>query len=104
MRKELAKYGFVVVDDREKADAVLFGIVNEVSPVNGRAPNPPKYRYEYRLESIEGAVLWKATSLVSNRSKALADQRGLEKIVGGLFKEWKKSATRAGIVVGNKVS
>jgi hypothetical protein len=103
MRKELAKYGFVVVDDRGKADAVLFGQVEEAAAINGRVPDPPKYLYEYRLETNANAVLWTMTLFASNRSKAVADQRGLQQIAAGLFKEWKKSAARAGIRVGNKV-
>lgn len=104
MRAELVKKGFVVVDDRGKADAILFGLVGEFLPIDGPAPSPPKYEYEYRLETATHAVLWSTKLSVSNRSKAVADQRGLERIVAGLFKEWKKSANGAGLKVGAKVS
>ena len=103
MRAELAKYGFVVVEDRAKADGVLSGLVQSVEAVKGRAPDPPKYTYKYRLETAANGVVWTTTLSVSNRSKAVTDQRGLQQIAGGLFKEWKKSAARAGIRVGSKV-
>lgn len=103
IRAELGNYGFVVVDDRSKADAVLFGLVEESGPVRGRVPDPPKYTYAYRLEAAAGGVIWSMKLAVSNRSKAVADQRGLEKIAAGLFKEWKRTAARAGIKVGNKI-
>lgn len=103
MRAELAKHGFAVVDDRGKADAVLSGLVEEAGAVNGRVPDPPKYSYAYRLEAAAGGDLWSLKLSVSNRSKAVADQRGLEKIAAGLFKEWKRTAAQAGIKVGNKI-
>ena len=105
MRDALLKYGFVVVDNSTDADAVLYG-ANTIGWVvlDGPQLDPPKYGFEFWLCSAKYNFKWKTKfDITSHADKTELGRKATEKAVHNLFAAWKKSATRAGLVVGDKI-
>jgi hypothetical protein len=106
MKQALETYGFVVVTDAADADALLDGQLGGVICFDcyDQPPSDKQgFSYSYTLKSQTGSVVWQTELDVRSRSKLDADRIGLQKVARNLFAAWKKTATKAGITVGNKL-
>lgn len=103
MKQALQTFGFTVVADQSTADAVMTGEIGWMITFDAPQPDPPKYGYHYRLTSSRYGVTWETEVEAGNRLKSEADRIGLNKVARNLFKDWKQSASKAGIVVRDKL-
>jgi hypothetical protein len=105
MREALTKYGFVVVNNAADADAVLYGAnTGALVVLDGPQPDPPGYTYEFWLYSAKYSFKWKTkVDLSTHASETERGRKATQKAVHNLFSAWKKSASRAGVVVADRV-
>jgi hypothetical protein len=106
MKQTLETYGFVVVTDAADADALLDGEVGASICFDclDRTPSDKQeFSYTYTLKSQTGSLVWQTEINARARSKLDADRIGLQKVARSLFVAWKKTATKAGITVGDKL-
>jgi hypothetical protein len=106
MRDALIRYGFVIVDDPADADAVFYG-ANTIGSVvlDGPQLDPPKYGFEFWLFSSKDNFKWKTKFDISTHaSETEGARKATDRSVRNLFSAWKRSAKRAGLVVGDKVT
>jgi hypothetical protein len=103
LTRTLQDLGFTVVENQSDGDAVITGEIGWVITFDAPQHDPPRYGYHYRLESSRYGVIWEIELDAGARSKSEADRIGLQRVARNLFNAWKKSATKAGIVVGKKL-
>jgi len=111
LKQELAAAGFVIVEDKNKADAVLSGSQGVAVVADGPQPDPPEHDYEYRLTPAGVEDLWESkgrlweaeVSIRSKLDEPEVDRMAAPKLVGKLVRAWLKSAKKAGLKTGNKV-
>jgi len=109
LKAELEKAGFVVVDDKKDAEAVLVGMT---APTVVNHPEPRRYVYklmspahENFLDFIAGkGKLWE-TEIKINSSpiEDESDKKAAVMTAEKLLKKWLKSAKEAGLSTGDKV-
>lgn len=100
----LATFGFTVVNNLADADAVMDGDTGEWITLDGPQPDPPKYRFHFWLASSKQNVRWQTEFNISSRAtESEVERRAMQKVAHNLFKAWKKSATKAGIAVGDRL-
>jgi hypothetical protein len=104
LRKALLNLGFVVVESAADSDAVMDGDAGEWVTLDGPQPDPPKYSYQFWLRSSKHEVNWRTKFNVASRApQEEVERKAMEKVAHNLFNSWKKSAAKAGIVVGDKL-
>jgi hypothetical protein len=104
LKEALATVGFTVVDSLADADAVMDGDNGEWITLDGPQPDPPKYSFHFWLTPSKQNVKWQTEFNISSRAKGSeVERRAMQKVAHNLFKAWKKSATKAGIAVGDKL-
>jgi hypothetical protein len=106
MKQTLETYRFVVVTDAADADALLDGEVDASICFDcyDRTPwDKQEFYYVYTLKSQAGTLVWQNEIKARAHSKLDADRIGLQKVARSLFAAWKKTATKAGITVGDRL-
>lgn len=103
LTRTLQDLGFTVIDNQTDADAVITGEIGWIVTFDAPQHDPPRYGYHYRLESSRYSVTWETELDAGAKSKPEADGIGLQRVGRNLFNAWKKSATKAGILVGKKL-
>lgn len=105
LKEALTTFGFIVVNDLADADAVMHGDTGEwVTLDDGPQPDPPKYSFHFWLTSSKQNAKWQTKFNLSSRAKeSEVQRRAMQKVAHNLFKAWKKSATKAGIAVGDRL-
>ena len=106
---ELTRAGFVVVEDKKDAEAVLVGMI---APVVVNPPEPRRYVYKLMppthkdfLDFMAGkGKLWE-TEIKINSSpiEDESDKKAATLIAEKLLNGWLKSAKKAGLTTGDKV-
>jgi hypothetical protein len=94
LTEDLAKKKFTIVDQREKADAVLTGVLStQLSRGTTRA------RVSVQLKSTDGSSLWSGDFGVHFALGFHRDSIKMraEDVADGLRDDWKKSAKKAGV-------
>lgn len=105
LKQELTGFGFVVVDDEAEADATLIGTLGVWITLDGPQPDPPKYSFKYELTSSNNQRVWHTDFNISSRSnKDKVNRKAAQKIAKKLFEAWRKSAKKAGLNIGEKVT
>ena len=105
MRMELTKVGFVVVDNAQDADAILGDQVQGVVVLDGPQPDPPEHVYGFRLTLPNNVTVWRTEFKIRSRLEADdVNKQAAKRFAGRLLDAWLKSARRAGLAVGDKVS
>lgn len=97
LQTEIVKQGFVVVDNRDNADAILSGEVSVQVMLDGDSSNPPdKAIYRYKLFSSNGELLWKTTvKFISKSGWTENNKFGAQKIAEKLLTDWQEARKRA---------
>ncbi len=97
LQTEIAKQGFIVVDNKANADAILSGEVSVQITLDGDSRNPPdKAIYRYKLFLSNGELLWKTTvRFVSKSGWTENNKLGAQKIAEKLLTDWQKEIKRA---------
>ncbi len=104
LKDALANLGFIVVDKAADSDAVMDGDTGEWVTLDGPQPDPPKYSYHFWLRSSKHAVDWRTKCDIASRApQAEVERMAMEGVARNLFNSWNKSATKAGLVVGDKL-
>ena len=105
LRQALLTYGFVVVDDRAEADAVMYGgNTKEWVVLDGPQLDPPKHGFQFWVASSKYGFKWLTEFDLSTRAvEPELGRKAAEKAARNLFDAWKTSAARAGIRVGNRL-
>jgi hypothetical protein len=105
MRTELTKVGFVVVDNAHDADAILDDEVQGVVILDGPQPDPPEHVYEFRLTLPNNVTVWRTEFKIRSRLEVDdVNKQAAKRLAGQLVNAWLKSARKAGLAVGDKVS
>lgn len=105
LKEALLGYGFTIVDNPTDADAVMYGgHTSDWVVLDGPPLDPPKYGYQFWLLSTKYNFRWHTQFNMSSRAnESEVGRKAVQKAAQKLFKAWKKSATKAGIVVGEKL-
>jgi hypothetical protein len=105
LRKELLIVGFEIVDDARDADAILNEEIQAEVVIDGPQPDPPRYIYEFKLTLPNNDVAWHTKFNVRSRLKAVqVNEQAAKRFTQRLLEDWLKSAKKAGLIVGDKVS
>ncbi len=90
--RELAKYGFDVVEDRSQADAILTGEAQVEIVLHGDGSVPDKAIFTYRLSLPDKTVIWKHRVKFVSKSNLSDDyEYAARKIAEQLYKDREKS-------------
>ena len=105
LKEALSAYGFVVVDSSADADAVMYGgNTSEWVVLDGPQLDPPKHGFQFWLASSKYKFKWLTEFNISSRAtEPELGRKATQKAAHNLFDAWKKSAARAGIVVGDRI-
>ena len=105
LKEALLTYGFVVVDDRAEADAVMYGgLTSETVVADGPQLDPPHHGFQFCLASTKYSFKWLTEFTLSTRAvEPELGRKATAKAAHNLFAAWKKSAARAGLRVGDKL-
>lgn len=96
LTRELTKYGFTVVDDRSKADAILTGEAQTEIVLHGDGSVPDKSIFTYRLSLTDKTVVWKhRVKFVSKSNLADDYDYAAKRIAEQLYKDREKSLRKA---------
>ena len=96
LRRELTTVGFIVVDARQEADAVVALTWQVEVVIHGGPEDYPKDIFTVVLEAPGGATLWRGrVSVVESRSERRATVYKARAIANALVKAWNKSARRS---------
>lgn len=105
LKTALSSYGFTVVDNAAEADAVMYG-GNTIGWIvlDGPPLDSPKYGFQFWLSSSSYNFKWQTEFNIRSRgNESEISRKAVHKAALNLFREWKKSAKNAGIVVGDKL-
>jgi hypothetical protein len=105
LKEALLTYGFVVVDDRADADAVMYGgHTKEWVVLDGPQLDPPKHGFQFWVASSKYEFKWLTEFDLSTRTaEPELGRKATAKAARNLFDAWKQSAARAGIRVGDRL-
>lgn len=105
LKEALLTYGFIVVEDRAEADAVMYGgLTSEWIVLDGPELDPPKHGFQFWVVSSRYGFKWLTEFDLSTRAvEAELGRKATAKAARNLFHAWKKSAARAGIRVGDRL-
>ncbi|HKC64449.1 MAG TPA: hypothetical protein VKB86_12475 [Pyrinomonadaceae bacterium] len=94
-----------MVDNIADADAVMYGgNTSEWIVIDGPQPDPPKHGFQFWLSSSKYNFKWETEFNISSRAGEMeVGRKAVGKAVWNLFKAWKKSARKGGIIVGNRL-
>ncbi len=105
LKEALLGYGFTVVDNLADADAVMYGgntfgwVAIDSPPID-----PPKYGFQFWLSSSKYTFKWQTEFNIKSRgNESEVDRKAVQKAAQNLFQSWKRSAKKAGIVVGDRL-
>jgi hypothetical protein len=105
LTEALSGYGFTVVVDPTEADAVMYG-GNTIGWVvlDGPPMDPPKYGFQFWLTSAKHNFKWRTEfNISSHENESEVGRKAVMQATRNLFQAWKKSAKRAGILVGDRL-
>ena len=91
LKQELTRFGFIVVDEKANADAILSGNFGEEVMVDGPQANPPKLYYDFELILPTNEKVWRIEFDVRSRSGVLADEKAARKIAEEMSTAWQES-------------
>jgi hypothetical protein len=105
LNEALSTYGFIVVDERADADAVMYGgNTKEWVVLDGPQLDPPKHGFQFWVVSSKYGFKWLTEFDLSTRAvEPELGQKATARAARNLFDAWKKSAARAGIRVGDRL-
>jgi len=94
LKEALSTYGFIVVDDRADADAVMYGgNTKEWVVLDGPQLDPPKHGFQFWVISSKYGFKWLTEFDLSTRAvEPELGRKAAAKAARNLFDAWKKSA------------
>lgn len=105
LTQALLGYGFTVVDSVADSDAMMYGgNTKEWVVLDGPQVDPPKHGFQFWLSSSKYNFKWQTEFDINSRAdESELGRKAAQKAAGNLFKAWKRSATRAGVAVGDRL-
>lgn len=95
----------VLASPRKANKLFLHDKIQAVIVVDGPQPDPPKYIYDFNLTFPNNDVVWHTRLNVRSRLRqAEVNEQAAKRFTQRLLDGWLKSAKRAGLPVGDKVS
>ena len=95
LKRELQRSGFIIVEDRREADAILTGQIKVELVLHGDGSVPEKAIYEYELRLTNDVMVWKGeVKFPARRNLAEENEYAAQKIAEKISRDWKKSAKR----------
>ncbi len=95
LKRELQRWGFVIVEDQTEADAILTGGLELEVIVHGDGSVPDKAIYKYELRLTNNELVWKGKVKFPAPGEIAEENRyAAEKIAGKIAREWRSSARK----------
>jgi hypothetical protein len=95
LKRELQRWGFIIIEDRAGADAILTVEIQAEVILDGDGSVPNKAIYKYELRLTDNELVWKGKiKFPARQSFAEENEYAAQKIAEKIANAWRKTAKK----------